>query len=124
MARNRWTQVLRVAADAKKLNARIEDYIYRHFVNRKNELADDQRDLAEKYSILRDAVVTDFNVTPQEMVDAQAMYIFWRDRASTLRDNGAPMTAGERKSAGMDHADTRHSTRGISAPAAGGLPSQ
>jgi hypothetical protein len=74
-----WKQI---AADAKRLNTRTEDYIYRHFLNRKNELADQQRDLNEKYSILYDAVVTDFSVTPKEMVDAQAVYIFWRDRAS------------------------------------------
>ncbi|SRR5258708_6409285 len=114
----------RIAADAKRLNTRIEDYIYRHFLNKKNELADDARDRAEKYDILHDAVRTDFNVTPQEMADAQALYIFWRDQASNSRGSGTRMTEGDRKAAHMDHADARHGTSGISAPAAGGLPPQ
>jgi hypothetical protein len=113
-----------IAGDAKKVNGRIEDYIYRHFLNKKNEVADQERDLAEKYDIRYDAVRTDFNVTQQEMVDAQALYIFWRDRASSSQGLGAAMTPADRKAAGMDHADARHGTNGISAPAAGGLPPQ
>ena len=111
-----WRQI---GADAKKLNGKIEDYIYRHFLNKKNEVADDEREVAEKYDILHDAVRTDFNVTPQEMVDAQARYIFWRDLAG--KSQGRPMTARERQASSYDHADARHGTHGISAPAAGGL---
>ena len=114
----------RIAANGKKVNARIEDYIYRHFLNKKNDVADQERDRAEKYDIAHDAVRNDFNVTPQEMVDAQALYIFWRDQASNSRGTGPAMTAADRKAAGMDHADARHGTSGIAAPAAGGLPPQ
>jgi len=115
-----WKQI---AADAKKLNTRIEDYIYRHFLNKKNDEADQARDLVEKYDIAHDAVRTDFNVTPKEMVDAQARYIFWRDEAGKSQGSGH-MTDGDRQAAGMDHADSRHDTYGITAPAAGGLPPQ
>ena len=110
-----------IAADAKKLNARIEDYIYRHFLNKKNDEADQERDLADKYDIARDAVRTDFDVTPKEMLDAQVRYLFWRDEASKSRGAGH-MTSRDRRAASMDHADSRHDTHGISAPAAGGLP--
>jgi hypothetical protein len=110
-----------IAADAKKLNTRIEDYIYRHFLNKKNDEADQERDLADKYDIARDAVRTDFDVTPREMLDAQARYLFWRDEASKSRGAGH-MTSRDRRAASMDHADSRHDTHGISAPAAGGLP--
>jgi hypothetical protein len=110
-----------IAADAKRLNTRIEDYIYRHFLNKKNDEADQERDLADKYDIARDAVRTDFDVTPKEMLDAQARYLFWRDEASNSRGAGH-MTSRDRRAASMDHADSRHDTHGISAPAAGGLP--
>lgn len=115
----------RIATDAKKLNTRIEDYIYRHFLNKKNEMVDQQRDLAEKYDIGYDAVRTDFDVTQKEMIDAQAIYIFWRDQASASQGAGERMSPSARRAAGMDHADSRHDTNGgIAAPAAGGLPPQ
>ena|SRR5438270_342729 len=112
----------RIAADAKKENNKIEDYIYRHFLNKKNDESGRQRDLAEKYDIARDAVRTDFNVTPAEMVEAQTRYIFWRDQAGKAQGSGGNLSPRERIAAGMDHADTRHGTNGIAAPPAGGLP--
>ena len=115
-----WNQI---AADAKKQNSRIEDYIYRHFLNKKNDEADQDRDRAEKYDIARDAVRTDFNVTPQEMVDAQARYIFWRDEAGKAQGSGGHMTAGDMMAARMDHARAQHNKNGgVTAPAVGGAP--
>jgi hypothetical protein len=115
-----WNQI---AGDAKKQNSKIEDYIYRHFLNKKNDEADQERDRAEKYDIARDAVRTDFNVTPQEMVDAQARYIFWRDEAGKAQGSGGHMTAGDMMAARMDHARAQHNTNGgVTAPAAGGAP--
>ena len=116
-----WKQI---EADAKKQNNKIEDYIYRHFASKKNDVADEQRDLAEKYDLAWDAVRTDFNVTPEEMVEAQTRYIFWRNEAGKSQGPGSGMTDRERKAANMDHADSRHDTHGITAPAAGGLPPQ
>jgi hypothetical protein len=113
----------KIAADAKKQNARIEDYIYRHYLNKKNYEADEQRDIADKYDIKVDAVRTDFNVSPQEMVDAQARYIFWRREAGKMDGASGFMTPGERMAAGMEHTTSTHDTNGgIGAPAAGGLP--
>ncbi len=115
-----WNQI---AADAKKQNSRIEDYIYRHFLNKKNDEADQDRDRAEKYDIARDAVRTDFNVTPQEMVDAQARYIFWRDEAGKAQGSGGHMTAGDMMAARMDHARAQHNKNGgVTAPSVGGAP--
>jgi hypothetical protein len=115
-----WNQI---AADAKKQNSKIEDYIYRHFLNKKNDEADQERDRAEKYDIARDAVRTDFNVTPQEMVDAQARYIFWRDEAGKAQGSGGHMTAADMMAARMDHARAQHNTNGgVTAPPAGGAP--
>jgi hypothetical protein len=113
----------KIAADAKKQNAKIEDYIYRHFLNKKNYEADQQRDLADKYDIRQDAVRTDFNVTPDEMVEAQTRYVFWRTEAGKMNSATGSMTQAQRMAAGLDHATTQHDTSGgIGPPAAGGLP--
>jgi hypothetical protein len=117
-----WKQI---ATDAKKQNTRIENYIYRHFMNKKNDDADQERDLVEKYDIARDAVRADFNVTPEEMLEAQSRYIFWRDQAGNAPGSGGHMTAGDKMAARMDHAGAQHGKNGaIAAPAAGGLPPQ
>jgi hypothetical protein len=111
-----------IAADAKKVNNRIDDAIYRHFLNRKNHDADDQRDIDDKYSPVKDAVRTDFDLTPKEIVDAEARYIFWRDRASAIQSSGHLSTQDE-LSAQYDRTAATHTTEGTSAPPAGGLPS-
>jgi hypothetical protein len=113
----------KIAADAKKQNTKIEDYIYRHFLNKKNYQADLERDLADKYDIRQDAVRTDFNVTAQEMVEAQARYVFWRTEAGKMDTASGSMSRAERMAAGLDHTTTQHDTNGgIGPPAAGGLP--
>jgi len=113
----------RIAADAKKLNAQIDDGIYRHFLNKKNNEADQQRDFDDKYDPVRDAVRTDFDVTSKEIVDAQARYVFWRDQASLL-PGGRRMSTRDELTADYDRAKATHSTGGMSPPAMGGVPSQ
>lgn len=112
----------KIAADAKKQNNKIDDYIYRHFLNKKNDESDQERDVTEKYDIAWDAVRSDFNVTPQEMVDAQARFIFWRTEAGKAQGTGTHMTVGDELAAKMDHAGAQHSIGGTAAPAAGGAP--
>jgi len=113
----------RIAADAKKQNSRIEDYIYRHFLNQKNLDADQDRDLADKYDIMQDAVRSDFSVSPAEMAEAQSRYIFWRTEAGRRGLANGSMSPNERMAAAMEHTTSRHDTSGgISAPAAGGIP--
>ena len=113
----------RIAADAKKLNAQIDDGIYRHFLNKKNNQADQQRDFDDQYDPVRDAVRTDFDVTSKEIVDAQARYVFWRDQASLL-PGGRRMSTRDELTADYDRAKATHSTGGMSPPAMGGVPSQ
>jgi hypothetical protein len=113
----------RIAAAAKKLNAQIDDGIYRHFLNKKNNEADQQRDFDDKYDPVRDAVRTDFDVTSKEIVDAQARYVFWRDQAGLL-PGGRRMSTRDELTADYDRAKATHSTGGMSPPAMGGVPSQ
>jgi len=113
----------RIADDAKKVNNQIDDSIYHHFLNKKYLEADLQRDNDDKYDPIKDAVRTDFDLTPKEMVDAQARYIMWRNRASAIQSSGH-MTTQSELSAGYDRSAATHSREGTSAPPAGGLPSR
>jgi hypothetical protein len=75
-----WKQL---AADAKKLNAKVEDNLYKHFVNGK---ADGERDVADKYNVEFDSVAADRDVSQADIAKAEHMYEFWRDRATPKKD--------------------------------------
>lgn len=92
-----WKQI---AADAKKLNSKVEDNLYKHFVNDK---ADKARDLADKYDPNFDGVKADNEVSKEELAAAQDVYILWRDRAAGRKGSSLD-TADERAAReGHDH---------------------
>ena len=72
-----WKQI---AADAKKLNSKIEDNLYKHF------LTSQSRDQAE-YNAARDGVKADDDVSKQDLAEAQQTFIRWRERASQIGKN-------------------------------------
>lgn len=76
----------RIAADAKKMNNRINDAIYRHFLHSK---PDEERDKAELYTASADLVRADMNVTRDEILQAQQNYVFWRNLAAPLNSGQA-----------------------------------
>jgi hypothetical protein len=110
----------RIADDAKKVNNRIDDSIYRHFLNKKYLEADQQRDFEDRYDPVKDAVRTDFDISPKEMADAQTRYILWRNRAGAIQASGH-MTSQSQLSAQYDRTAASHSREGTSAPPAGGI---
>jgi hypothetical protein len=85
-----WKQV---ASDAKKLNGKFEDAIYKHFLRSD---PDKSRDLAEKYDATQDWVNADREVTEPEVEEAQAIYVLWRDRAGTTGGTEGVVTSSER----------------------------
>jgi hypothetical protein len=70
-----WKQIV---ADAKKLNSKMEDNLYNHFVNAK---ADAARDAADKYDPMIDGVKADNDVSKDDIADAEHTYLVARDRA-------------------------------------------
>jgi hypothetical protein len=126
-----WKQI---AGDAKKLNARIEDNIYKHFLNAKNELADKERDAADNYVTELDVVRADYKVSNEEIAEAQEKYIFWRDLAGELQRKDGKLGTAKEQAAYLDHArasgpqgipgsTSNHGVNaGASAPPAGGVP--
>ena len=77
-----WKQI---AGDAKKLNAKVEDNLYKHFVNDKADL---ERDQADQYDPTFDGVSADNDVSKEEIADAENTYQVWRDRASKNKRQG------------------------------------
>jgi hypothetical protein len=110
----------RIADDAEKVNNQIDDCIYRHFLNKKYLEADRQRDFDDKYDPVKDAVGTDFDITPKEMADAQTRYILWRSRAGAIQSSGH-MTSQSQLSAQYDRTAASRTREGTSAPPAGGI---
>jgi hypothetical protein len=83
----------KIADDAKKLNGRIEDNIYKHFLHAD---ADRDRDLTDKYDSTADWVKTDADATPAEIVEAQEIYVQWRDRAAAIEGKGGSVSASDK----------------------------
>jgi len=71
----------RIAADAKKMNNRIDDAIYKHFLHTK---PDEARDKLDHYNPRQDLVRADADATPDDVMKAQSEYVFWRNQAAPL----------------------------------------
>jgi hypothetical protein len=74
-----------VASEAKKMNNRINDCIYKHFLHGE---ADTERDKLDHYNPVADFIRADLDATSEEIAKAQTEYIFWRHLA-------APKSGGE-----------------------------
>jgi hypothetical protein len=82
----------RIGADAKKMNNRINDAIYKHFLHAKQ---DDERDQADHYNPSSDVIGADREATLDEIVKAQHDFVFWRNLAAPINggqaDRNSPM---------------------------------
>jgi hypothetical protein len=119
-----WKQI---AADAKKLNAKIDDGLYKHFLNDK---PDKQRDLDDKYDVAYDTVAADHDVPKPDLEAAAERYSTWKDRAIAAGGNHHVMDTAEQQAAYSDHdraggpvgtpGASGNGSVGTTAPAAGG----
>ncbi len=107
----------KIADDAKKLNGKIEDNIYKHFLHAD---ADRDRDLTDKYDSTADFVKADTDVTPAEILEAQETYVQWRNRAAAIEEKGGAVSATD-KLASQKLEDQTHDVGRITghAPTAG-----
>jgi hypothetical protein len=103
-----WKQM---ASDAKKLNTKIEDNLYNHFLNGKPLT---ERDAAEGYDPMIDGVSADSDVSKDEIADAERTYLLWRDRADQKK--GSSLDASTEKSAQGNRGDPVRSKAGKLAP--------
>jgi hypothetical protein len=93
----------RIAADAKKMNNRINDSVYKHFLHSR---PDEERDKLERYNPSTDLVRADGEATLDEILKAQSEFVFWRNQA-------APIAGGQADSStpiGQTYQQTRDNT--------------
>jgi hypothetical protein len=108
---------------AKKLNSKIDDNLYKHFLHPKDDKVQARVD---DYNIIYDGVKADNDVSQMEIDQAQARYLLWLDRASPNSDKR--LGTADEKAASYDHVRSGgpHGASGNSsgglAPAAGGIP--
>ena len=72
---------------AKKLNEKVENNIYRHFLHSEA----DKPAADEKYDAEADVVRADQDVTSEELASARDTYRFWRSRASAQNSGSLDM---------------------------------
>jgi hypothetical protein len=95
-----WKQM---AGDAKKLNASIDDNLYKHFLNDKNLQADKQRNLDENYDVSRDLFTVDRNVPKPDMEAAAERYDMWKERAFKAGGQHKTLSTSDEQAAYYDH---------------------
>lgn len=91
----------RIAEDAKKFNAAVDQNLYLFF---RGKAATAAQDAADKYDVHYDGVKTDADVGKQEIASAQDRYLHWKDRAAQTRGTDKKgMSYGDERIADMDH---------------------
>ena len=76
-----WKQL---AVEGKKLNTRVEDSLYKHFLDGKPLT---QRDAAENYDPMIDGVAADNDISKDDIAEAERTYQLWRDRADQRKES-------------------------------------
>lgn len=71
---------------AKKLNSKIEDNLYKYFVNNDSEVSAGDKTSVGAYDPAFDSVMADSEVSKQDLAEAQDTYLFWRGRATGKKD--------------------------------------
>src|SRR5579864_43782 len=107
----------RIADDARKMNKRIDDSIYKHFLHSKR---DTERDAFEHYNPSADLVRADADATPAEILKAQEEFVFWRNLAAPIADGQADRSTpmGQAYEKNRENIAITHGT--ISDPTPGG----
>jgi hypothetical protein len=92
-----WKQI---AAEAKKLNAAVDQNLYRYFLREKDSAAQDAMD---KYDVHYDGVKADADVSKEEIAAAQDRYLRWRDQAAKAQGSDKTLGLGDERVAYKDH---------------------
>jgi len=87
----------RIVTDARKMNSRIDENIYKHFL-RSGRDKDKERDLLDHYTPATDLVRADGDATPEEIQRAQTEYVFRRDLVGPKSDGMAEVSDAVSKS--------------------------
>lgn len=93
-----------IANDAKKTNAKMEDGLYKNFLNGK-PLHD--RDAADNYDVNIDGVNADNDISKDDLADAEKTYQLWKDRAT--QSSGGKLDTSSEQAAYSNRGDAARS---------------
>jgi hypothetical protein len=111
-----------IAGDAKKLNARVDNNLYKYFLIEKKKNSAQPAALknappppaVEEYNVHYDGVKADADdVSEQEIADAQARFLMWKDAAAKAKGDNKTLGLQDERIGYADH------TQGPTAPGAG-----
>ncbi len=91
-----WKQI---ASDAKKMNGRIDEGLFKRFLNAKST----DKDAADQYDPAFDGVTADGDSTKDSLEEAQDRYLTWKKRAEEQQSRGGKLGIADEKAAGYDH---------------------
>lgn len=109
IANDRHADWKRIAVEAKKMNDKIEDNLYKFFLN---DTVQRQHDEEDQYHSVFDVVSADVLVSQEDLDKAQQTYLFWKDRV------------GQRKGAALDADSEREARRTYDPVRSGDQPGQ
>jgi hypothetical protein len=89
-----------IANDAKKLNSKMEDALYKNFMNGKPL---HERDTADNYDVNIDGVSADNDVSKDDLAEAEKTYQLWRDRA--MQASGGKLDTSSEQAAAATRGD-------------------
>ena len=89
-----------IGNDAKKLNSKMEDALYKNFMNGKPL---HERDTAENYDVNIDGVSADNDVSKDDLAEAEKTYQLWKDRATQA--SGGKLDASSEQAAAAQRGD-------------------
>jgi hypothetical protein len=91
-----WKQI---ASDAKKMNGRIDDGLFKRFLNPKSV----EQDTTDQYDPAFDGVTADGDSTKDSLEEAQDRFLMWQKRAQDQQQRGGALGIADEKAAGYDH---------------------
>jgi len=104
---------------ARKLNTRIDNNLYNHFLHAKKKDQSAPAPGIDDYSVAYDGVQADKDVSQSDIDQAQDRYQLWLSRASSGPDKR--LGTADQKAASYDHVRNGPLT-GDAAPSGGGIP--
>lgn len=111
-----------MASEAKKLNSKLDDNLYKNFADPKGSEAKDQ---ADNYSLALDGVNADAEASKDEISQAQDRYMRVKDRAEEIAKRDSRLNTADQNAAYRDNVrsagpQSQGGASGGAPPAAGG----
>ena len=110
----------KVAEQAKTLNEKIDDNLYKHFAATPQKAKQDEKALddAANYNLIYDGVKADSDVSQSDIAKAQDRYLLWRGKGEEYAKRANKLNTADEKAAYRDNVRSGGPSQGSS----GGAP--